>query len=107
MKKLISMSLLLLFSCGPSNEELDAIEKRKKDSMQQILIDEVSKEKEQLNAIDLENKYSSDKDFVVRIYKIKDCEYINFRNDKLETIQIIHSESCSNPIHNIKENTNH
>lgn len=36
MKKLISISLLLLLACGPSKEEFDAREKRKDDSLKAI-----------------------------------------------------------------------
>lgn len=74
MKKIILLILVLLFSCGPSKEEIEAREKKINDSL-------------------LKRGIKKSNLLEYQIYVIEGHEYITFENS------IIHSYSCKNEYH--------
>lgn len=108
MKKLISISLLLLLACGPSKEEFDAREKRKDDSLKAIqdvsnamndhnIIIDVSKNLTDHNSfkVDFRGNDGFNIDWII----IDDHKYIILATKLTQNISITHAGDCENSNH--------
>lgn len=84
MKKLIGLILLLtsLSSCGPSAEELAAIQKAKSTSDSTVNINDITPGTN------------------IQVIVIADCEYIIVTNSRNNALNIIHKYNCKNHIIN-------
>ena len=101
--------LVLITSCGPSKEEIEAHEKHIQDSISKIQQQEFILQQHTDNTIqppppNPQKTYNNNADFVIGIYSVNGCEYISFRSS--ETCNVLHAGNCCNPIHT-KQTTSH
>lgn len=97
--------LVLITSCGPSKEEIDAREKQKADSttaaQQQILktFEYQGTTNTETTTTSCNHKtYNPNSDFYIGIYSINGCEYISFGQGK-GCCAVVHAGNCNNSIH--------
>lgn len=107
MKYIILLISLVLVSCGPSKEEIEAWEKKKEDSIKKVQFDtqfnntvaevekRVAEDPIQSNP---HKTYNNNTDFYMGIYSVNGCEYISFGQGK-GCCAVVHAGNCCNPIH--------
>lgn len=110
----LSLILLLLVSCGPSREDIEAREKevedstRRAESFQSLDLaiqsrDSVTEVTEtSIDDYGKKKKYCNNSHFIIGLYNVNGCEYICFApNDRGRgnCPYIVHAGNCNNPIH--------
>ena len=105
MKYLVLILSLLLVSCGPSLEEVQAREKERDDSTkaaQSMQSLEVATTHTEEVVTAHAKQYCDNSHFIIGLYNVNGCEYICFApNDRGhgESPCVVHAGNCSNPIH--------
>lgn len=93
----IAFGLLILYSCGPSKEEIEFREKQRADS-----IAAANLAFDQAHPDSVKKVYCDNSHFIIGLYQVNGCEYISFvPNDRHqgEGVAVLHAGNCTNPVH--------
>lgn len=94
--------LVLITSCGPSKEEIEAREKQIADSTaaaQTLILTQAAETPAPTPttpAVYNQKTYANNANFIISIYNVNGCEYISFKGDGGG---IVHAGNCSNGVH--------